>query len=257
MASRLNDSDLYRTLHGFVTASSPILEALRQPGVDSDALVDSSSSADEADRGALGKAWSSISAVPTIPGSVAWHSMDVDARSDWWQRRLGTLSATLVSLGRSAGPLADKTGTQAALTMVSQGILLCAIAAEHGVDDIHQRVCLLGSVLFKRNLVSSSGATDSFNATFHQFVEELRVAAPKARLMALLQVFRRLGQMLSDAKAELEQVTAPAGKRRFRDKLPVVGNVSAFAITRAAMQDVTDAGRAWIHENAAQPDAIT
>jgi hypothetical protein len=245
--SRLSDTDLYRALYCFVTAASPVLTALTRH----DAELEQVDHDQELSRNAVSRAWASVSASSLIPGTERWHLLDDASRSEWWQHRLGTLSATLTAASRTT-PLADKSGTNAALTIAVSGLLLCAIATEHGLNDIDQRVRLLGAVLFKRELQTSGSAAESPQPLLFA-LDELRAASPAVRIRRLYAVVLRLAEILKGAKGELAQATVMPGKRRFRDIVPGVSAVSAFGNARDAMRGVADAGRDWIQRQEHAP----
>jgi hypothetical protein len=108
----------------------------------------------EVDRGVLDRLKAVKSLVANIkrPGMKGWDQLPVDERVDWWISRVGRFTSLLASFTGLAGALGDRLPLQDLLGSASQGLLLCAMASEHGVDDIGVKVRLLGAVLFERDI---------------------------------------------------------------------------------------------------------
>ncbi|MFD4668101.1 hypothetical protein ACFWNN_00120 [Lentzea sp. NPDC058450] len=75
-----------------------------------------------------------------------------DRGVDWWMNHVGRLTAAVAALPRVMGPAGDKLPLADLLGSAGQGLLLCAIAAEHDVDDLGTKVRLLASVLLHRDI---------------------------------------------------------------------------------------------------------
>jgi len=86
------------------------------------------------------------------PGTAAWARMDADERSQWWVRRVGRLTSLVAAVPGLGGAITSRLPITTALGAVAQGLVLCAVADEHGVHDEADVVALLGSVLFRRDL---------------------------------------------------------------------------------------------------------
>ena len=129
-----------------------------------------------------------------VPGTAAWDDMDVDARINWWVRRVGALDTVVVAFPGVFGVVADTLPVQDLLGFSSQSIVLCAVAREHGVDDTAQQVRMLAAVLCDRDLgshtdrqdVAASSAEDSSSTGF----------APAAAVWHLAGVMRAVGDEL-------------------------------------------------------------
>src|SRR6185436_14687951 len=65
------------------------------------------------------------------------------------ETRLPSLVAAVPGLG---GAVTSRLPITMALGAVAQGLVLCAVADEHGVHDEAEVVALLGAVLFRRDL---------------------------------------------------------------------------------------------------------
>ena len=89
---------------------------------------------------------------PTRPARAAWAQMDVDARSQWWVRRVGRLTSLVAAVPGFGGAVTSRLPITTALGAVAQGLVLCAVADEHGMHDEAEVVALLGAVLFHRDL---------------------------------------------------------------------------------------------------------
>src|SRR5204862_6662108 len=81
-----------------------------------------------------------------VPGTAAWARMSVAERDDWWINRVGRITVLIASIPGIGGALADRLPLQDTLAIAGQGLLLCAIAAEHGVTRQSDRVRLLAAV---------------------------------------------------------------------------------------------------------------
>ncbi|MGH4017760.1 MAG: hypothetical protein ACREQV_08045 [Candidatus Binatia bacterium] len=251
MANGFGDEELAQALRAFVLAAEPILEALRYQDV---LGASNTRAADvEVSRGLRDKARDILSTIVT-PGSSAWAAMDVEARSDWWLKRVGTLTAALVSAPGFAGGLAKTDGIQAALGAAGQGLILCAIAHEYGVDDQRDRVRLLASVLFSRTLPSATIRLESRDL-FLQVLEDLKEARCGPGILKVGHAIWRLGQLLSAAREEFAKRPGAPIRRRLLAKFPVAGAVTSFMTERSALRDVTLAGREWIAEQGATTHA--
>src|SRR5688572_21214905 len=105
----------------------------------------------EVDRSVLDKLKSAVANIKR-PGMQGWGRLPVEERVDWWVSRVGRFTSLLASFTGLAGALGDRLPLQDMLGSASQGLWLCAMAAEHGVDDVGVKVQLLGAVLFERTI---------------------------------------------------------------------------------------------------------
>jgi hypothetical protein len=215
----------------------------------------------DVDRGLLDKVKNQLAQVK-FPGSDSWARMNADDRSDWWVSRVGRLTALVASFTGLAGAIGDRFPLQDMLGSAGQGLLLCAIAAEHGVDDRGTRVRLLASVLFDRDIDPRIAVGDGNDAEDEKKVEELASEAvtgdvhveepPKGKklgIKAAAKMLWRQGRMLMAISDELEK--RPQG--RFYHKalgmLPVVGMAGDYLGERSALKRAAKAGNNWLAKN--------
>jgi hypothetical protein len=217
--------------------------------------------ADEAqvDRNLLVKVRDQLAQIK-FPGSDSWARMDADDRSDWWVSRVGRLTALVASFTGLAGALGDRLPLQDMLGASGQGLLLCAIASEHGVDDRGTRVRLLASVLFDRDIDPAVATGNGDDKQDEAMVEELtneamagEVEEPppgkKFGIKAAAKMLWRQGRMLMGIYDELAK--RPQG--RFYHKalglLPVVGMAGDYLGERSALKRAAKAGNKWLVKN--------
>jgi hypothetical protein len=160
----------------------------------------------------------------------------VEPRSSWWINRVGRLTSLAASVTGLAGALGDRLPLQNILGAAGQGMLLCAIAGEHGVEDQTTRVRLLAAVLFKRNLPPSVAAGTR--------VPEPQ-PTPEPRVLGVKWLWRQ-GRLLLAANDELDK--RPHGRfyHRALGMLPVVGMAGDYLGERAALKRAAAAGTRWL-----------
>lgn len=162
MPETISDRAMLAVLHPFVRATRPVLRALRDAdplGLRSRVLSGSAdSSGDGTEERSLKDRVLDKLAAAHLPGTAAWAGMTVQQRDLWWVYRVGRFTALLASVPGLGGALADRLPVQPALGAAGQGLLLCAIAGEHGVTDEDEVVALLAAVLFRRKLDASGPA---------------------------------------------------------------------------------------------------
>lgn len=173
-------------------------------------------------------------------------NMSPDVCSAWWVRRVGRLTSLAASVPGLAGVLGDRLPLQDILGAAGQGLLLCAIAGEHGVHDQSERVRLLASVLFDRDLDPSAGTTTPPTAP----------APPAGRRLGVKPAARwlwRQGRLLLAVRDELEK--RPHGRlyHRVLGKLPIVGMAGDYLGERSALKRAARAADRWLHARATQP----
>lgn len=173
------------------------------------------------------------------PGSTRWTRMTAEERITWWVNRVGRLTALAASVTGLAGALGDRLPLQDILGAAGQGLLLCAIAGEHGVDDEDTRVRLLAAVLFDRNLDPSSGTADPEPTPEPQ-------AGSRVGLKQTAKWLWRQGKLLLAVQDELEK--RPHGRfyHRALGMLPVVGMAGDYLGERAALKRAAKAANRWL-----------
>lgn len=278
MAQAISDRQVVAVLRPFVRATAPLLDALRE----SDPLGLRARAAAAAARGQTlaelagvepplrRKLLNGLSSVK-LPGTVAWGHMNPDQRTKWWINRVGRLTTLITAIPGLGGALADRLPVQDALGTASQGVLLCAIAGEHGVTDHAERVRLLAWVLFERDVDRQLAAGQDPE---HDAAEEdARTAAlteelgeskkSKISLKAFATTLWRLGRSLLAITGELEK--RPRGRiwHRVLGMLPAVGMFADYLGERSALKRAAKRAQRWITANpgavqlGAQPDSAS
>jgi hypothetical protein len=187
---------------------------------------------------------------PVVPrlAKVPWlgpKRAGVEERSSWWVNRVGRLTALAASVTGLAGALGDRLPLQDILGAAGQGLLLCAIAGEHGVTDQATRVQLLAAILFERNLPQAIAAGSA---------EPDPAPTPEPRRLGVKPTVSwlwRQGRLLLAASDELEK--RPHGRfyHRMLGKLPVIGMAGDYLGERAALKRAAAAAHHWLHNRPA------
>lgn len=257
MAETISDEQVVKVLRPFVRAAGPMVDALREADPFASAAqaapsVPSAEGETEATvRARLAEALKSVK----VPGSAAWTAMDVDDRIDWWVNRVGRVTALLTAAPGLLGALSDRLPVQDTMGVASQGLLLCAIAGEHGVTDVSERVRLIGWVLFERDIERhvAEGRYRGYDvAAENERTAELSEDLPerggrRARLgvKAGARTLWRLGRSLVAILGELEK--RPSGRfyHQALGALPVVGLVGNYFGERAGLRQVARRAATW------------
>jgi hypothetical protein len=149
MSRVISDAAVVAALRPFVRATRPLLDGLRES--DPFGLRSRPEPAQGAERGRWDQVLDALAAVQ-VPGTAAWAAMDVRARSRWWVRRVGRFTTLVAAVPGFGGLLTRRLPVTAALGAAAQGLVLVAIAGEHGVRDEDEIVALLGAVVLRREL---------------------------------------------------------------------------------------------------------
>jgi hypothetical protein len=229
VAEAISDQQVVKVLRPFVRAAGPVLAAMRTPGkLEGLALV-------------------------KVPGTAAWAAMDVEQRTGWWINRVGRLTALVTAIPGIGGVLADRLPVQDALGASAQGLLLCAIAGEHGIDDIGERVQLLAWVLFNRDidpaLAAGKQAEKTEDAETAELAGEFSESGRQGRkitLKASAGMLWRMGRSLLAISGELEK--RPRGRfyQRAFGMLPVVGMAGDYLAERSGLKRVSRRATKWL-----------
>jgi hypothetical protein len=271
VAEAISDGQVVAVLRPFVRGCGPMLDALRE----SDPMglrvraerADSADELAEVESDLREKLLNGLTSVK-VPGTAAWAAMDVDQRTHWWVNRVGRFTALLAAIPGLGGALADRLPVQDALGAAAQGLLLCAIAGEHGVLDLGDRVRLIAWVLFDRDVdpVTAAGkhtapdesatsvdytAVDyaaAEDAATEQLTEELAESNKKhgkITLKASISTLWRLGRSLLAIVDELEK--RPRGRfyHRAIGMLPVVGMAGDYLGERSGLKRVAKRTQQW------------
>lgn len=225
MAEAVTDRHVVAVLRPFVRASGPLVDRLRESNPFG--LRDSEL------EGFLGKL-----ATVKAPGTAAWAAMSTEERDEWWINRVGRFTALLASVPGIGGALADRLPIQDALGAAGQGLLLCALAGEHGFTSVEDRVRLLAWVLFERDVDPTRREPDEDART-----EELKVEGSTAKAVA--RTVWKLGRMLWGLGDELGK--RPQGRLHHKalGMLPVVGLVGDYLGERSALRKVRTRALQW------------
>ncbi|MCA1192333.1 hypothetical protein [Saccharopolyspora sp. 6V] len=193
-----------------------------------------------------------------LPGSSTWDAMSVDERCDWWAQRVGRLVAVVAGLPRFGGALTSRLPIRNALGMAGQGLVLSAIAAEHGVADRATRVRLIAKVLLDRDLppeVASGergGAQAEEDAMTAELTEELDEARRTGgtRVRAVVRTVWRMARALWEIDSELDK--RPQGRfyHEWIGNVPVVGVVGGYLGERSALRRIAKQGAKWLRADA-------
>ncbi|MGH3515971.1 MAG: hypothetical protein ACRDQ7_00830 [Haloechinothrix sp.] len=273
MGEIISDRQVVAVLRPFVRATAPMLDALRE----SDPLGLRARAAAAAARGETlselvhveptvrRKLLNGLSSVK-VPGTVAWGAMNPDQRTKWWINRVGRLTSLLTAIPGLGGALADRLPVQDAVGAASQGLLLCAIAGEHGITDRAARVRLLAWVLFERDVDPRLAAGDypeyddaAEDARTSELTEELGEAAKqgsKISLKAFAATLWRLGRSLLAITEELEK--RPSGRwwHQAFGMLPVVGMFADYLGERSGLKRAAKRATKWIDAQRQNMNAV-
>jgi hypothetical protein len=187
-----------------------------------------------------------------VPGTAAWEAMDADERSQWWVRRVGRLTSLVAAVPGFGGVITSRLPITMALGAVAQGLVLCAVADEHGVHDEAEVVALLGAVLFHRDLspaprAALSEVTDAeVDARAAEFTGDLHEEKTPT-LQRVAGALWRMGRALLAVGGELEKRPHGGVVSRWVSMLPVVGVAGKYVGEWSGLKKATTAGEQWIH----------
>lgn len=260
MAEAITDEHVAAVLRVFVRRCEPMLQRLRDEGEP----VEVDGDEPDVDHSLVSKVLTQVKtqiAQIKRPGMQGWSKLGVDERSDWWISRVGRLTSLVASFTGLAGALGDRLPLQDMLGSASQGLLLCAIASEHGVHDRGTRVRLLASVLFERNIDPVVAAGKGDDAADEQTVAELAPDAEETEepvkgkrfgIKAGAKWLWRQGRILFAITGELEK--RPQGRlfHKALGMLPVVGMAGDYLGERSALKRAAKAGNKWLAQEGIQ-----
>ena len=136
-------------------------------------------------------------ATSKLPGTPRWQTMSPEERDDWWVSRVGRFTSVVASIPGIGGALARRLPVSDILGLAAQGLVICAIAGEHGLNGRDEQVRLLASVLFGRD-VDPSRHGDPHAADVEREAGELSGTVgeekeERGRLSALARAVWRMG----------------------------------------------------------------
>ena len=256
VAEAITDEHVSAVLRVFVRRCEPMLVRLREDGEPVEVGDEP-----EVDRNVLAKLKAAVASIKR-PGMKGWAQLPVEERTDWWVSRVGRLTSLIASFTGLAGALGDRLPLQDMLGSAGQGLLLCAMAAEHGVTDIGVTVRLIGSVLFERDIDPLVARGRGDGAADEQLVEELspqqdlpEETPEKGRKYGVKAGFRwlwRQARILFAITGELEK--RPQGRfyHQMLGMLPVVGMAGDYLGERSALKRTAKRGTAWLRQEGIQ-----
>lgn len=236
----IHDADVACVLHRAVRIINPVVDVLSR----ADPLgLKGRSHRLGVEEGPIGKALDAgawVINTADLPGTQAWEDMDLDARTNWWVRRVGALDTVVVAFPGVFGVLADRLPIQDLLGFANQAIVLCAVAREHGVHDYSEQVRLLGSVMCNRELDAPTEPGEADNAPQPESTDGDRQPA------ALVKAVWQLAGLLRAIGDELVKRPRPRRIFRYLGMLPGVGAVADYLGEYGALVRAAHAGRQWI-----------
>ncbi|WP_433035277.1 hypothetical protein [Actinomycetospora sp. CA-053990] len=160
----------------------------------------------------------------------------------------------LAALPGLAGALGETLPVGELISVGGQGLLLCALAQEHGIIDRDDQVELLGAVLLGRELVGSGGRAQRRRAQEEAgiLVPELAdpSAPPASPGLATGAALARMGRTLSSLQHDLSGRPQRRGERRF-GVIPVIGALGDYRDEREGLHLVAEQGLTWCRLRAA------
>lgn len=227
----ITDGAMVAALRPFVRATRPVLDGLRETdpfGLRARVAAERKDGNDE--RGVWEKVLDFLASVE-VPGTAAWASMQPAQRSRWWVRRVGRFTTLIAAIPGLGGALAKRLPMSSALGATGQGLVLVAIAGEHGVHDEDELIRLLGAVLFRRELVverPDAAADQVADARAAELTGDLTEPDSRPTLQRIGSAVWRLGRALFAVEAELDK--HPHGNRFHSalSNLPVVGALGKY-----------------------------
>lgn len=232
MSPAISDAAVVAVLRPFVRATRPVLDGLRETdpfGLRARVAADAVDGRAD-DRDLREKVLDTLAAVQ-VPGTSAWAAMSPPERTRWWVRRVGRFTTLIAAIPGIGGVLANRLPVSAALGAVGQGLLLVAIAGEHGVRDENELVGLLGAVLFRRELsvpVPDAAADTAAEARAAELTGDLAEPDARPSLARVGSAVWRLARALFAVEDELDK--RPHGNRLHHalGNLPVLGAVGKY-----------------------------
>jgi hypothetical protein len=265
------DEHVVRVLRPFVAATGPVLRGLRdadpfrlgrlarrralelQEGGDRTERLPAPTTRVGRLRRVLGSARARVLdrlATSRLPGTPRWQAMSPDERDDWWVSRVGRFTSAVASVPGIGGALARRLPVSDILGLGAQGLVICAIAGDHGLDGRDEQVRLLAAVLFGRD-VDPVRHGDPHGADVEREAGELRGSVgaeheERGRLSALAHALWRMGRTLWSLQQELDR--RPQGRTFWRvlANVPVVGALASYRSERSGLKRAARAAGQWV-----------
>lgn len=180
-------------------------------------------------------------ATSRLPGTPRWSVMSPEERDDWWVGRVGRFTSAIASIPGIGGALARRLPVSDILGLAAQGLVVCAIAGEHGVTKRDDQVRLLGTVLFGRDLHPGEYGdphAEGVERDAQDLTGELSTGTDHhdGKLRALARAVWRMGRSLFALQEELDR--RPQGRWWWRTlaNLPVVGALGSYKSERSGLK---------------------
>lgn len=241
------DAAVVGLLRPFVRATRPILSALRES--DPFGLRGRAGGA-AGERSTRDKLLDALAAAP-VPGTAAWARMDVAARQRWWVYRVGRFSTAVAAIPGLGGALARRLPVGATVGAAAQGMLLVAVAGEHGVTDEDHLVSLLAWVLFRRRPELGSGPTAAEDAAADARAAEIEgdldlATGSRPTAAKIGSAVWRLGRALYSVEDELDK--RPHGRfyHEALGMLPVVGVLGKYLGEWSGLKRAAREAQRWL-----------
>lgn len=246
MGEPIPDRVIVATLRPFVRATRPVLAGLRES--DPFGLRARVARPCDAERDLGAKILDALSTVE-VPGTAAWAAMDTEERSRWWVSRVGRFTSVLAAIPGLGGALANRLPVSKAIGAAAQGMLLVAIAGEHGVHDEERLVALLGAVLFRRHLTvdAADGVAEAEAAKrAAELTGDLDEPDAPPTVQRIGRAVWRLGRALFAVEDELDK--RPHGNLLHEGlgMLPVVGALGKFLGEWSGLKRAAREATVWL-----------
>ncbi len=229
VAEAIPDAAIVGVLRPFVRACAPLIDRLREADPFGTRLADRL-------------------ARVRMPGTEAWRVMTPQRRTDWWVNRVGRFTTIVAAIPGLGGALAQRFPVADAVGAASQGLLLCAIAGEHGITDTPTRVRLLASVLFGRE-ISAELASGQRHDEEERTAELREGTEHRAPVRTAARAVYRLGRALLAAGAELERRPRGRWYHRAVGLIPVVGVLGGYLGERSGLKRASRKALRWIERD--------
>lgn len=242
----ISDGAMIAVLRPFVRATRPVLDALRES--DPFGLRHRVAAPAGVDRGLGTKVLDALSTVE-VPGTAAWAAMDVQERCDWWVFRVGRFTTLVAAAPGIGGVLANRLPVSKAIGAAGQGLLLVAIAGEHGVRDEESLVALLGRVLFRRDLVVETPDAEADVAATtraHELTGDIADATSPPTLQRAARALWRLGRGLFAVENELDKRPHGSTIAGWIGMLPVLGALGKYLGEWAGLKRAAREATQWL-----------
>lgn len=267
MAEYITDKHIVSVLRPFVRATAPMLDALRdsnpffliRKALPAPADVEDDAELAKVDKSVRERLRDGLEHVK-VPGTEAWAGMTPAERERWWLNRVGRFTVLIASIPGVGGALADRLPIQTTLASASQGLVLSAVAAEHGYTSTADRVRVVAYVLFDRDVdpdLAAGHAADKAeeDAATADLTQELTASSDKhgrVTVKAAARTLWRFGRTLWELSEVLDN--RPQGRfyHQALGMLPVVGAVGDYLGERSAIKRAVKKGRKWMDQHPAQ-----